>query len=64
MITSEKSLTIIICILIVGSLALTIKDSELSSKFIDLTSTGLGGYLALTIQKNKPVNRLTHSKDD
>lgn len=63
MITSDKSLTIIICILIVGSLALTIKNPDLSSKFIDLTSTGLGGYLALTIQKSKPVNSITQKKD-
>jgi hypothetical protein len=60
MITSEKSLTIIISILIAGSLILTIKNDQLSSKFIDLASTGLGGYLALTIQKNKPVNSITH----
>lgn len=61
MITSEKSLTVILSILIVGSLILTIRDEQLSSKFIDLTATGLGGYLALTIQKNKPVNNITQN---
>lgn len=63
MITSEKCLTLIIAILIAGSLVLTIKDDHLSTKFIDLTSTALGGYLALAVQRSKPVNSITQPRN-
>lgn len=42
-------------LLVVGSLILAIENNELGDKFIDLASTAIGGYLALTIQ-SKPVN--------
>lgn len=62
MITSERASLAILTCLVLGSLALAIKNTDLSSKFLDLTSTGLGGFLALSIQKKQPVNNLPQSE--
>lgn len=56
-------MTVIISFLVIGSLILVLKNANLAPKFIDLTSTALGGYLALSVQGFKPVNTLSHNEE-
>ena len=49
-----KGLNLVLSFLIIGAFILSIDHKDLSAKFIDLASTGLGGYLALTIREVAP----------
>jgi hypothetical protein len=53
----DGGFAIILCALVFGSFMLATEDSRLRGKFIDLASTGLGGYLALAVQ-GKGVNTI------
>lgn len=53
-----KGLNLVLGFLIIGAFVLSIEHKDLSAKFIDLASTGLGGYLALTIREVAPKQNL------
>jgi hypothetical protein len=53
----DRGFAVILCALVFGSFILATEDNKLSDKFVDLASTGLGGYLALAVQA-KGVNTI------
>jgi hypothetical protein len=55
---ATKGLNLVLGFLIIGAFVLSIDHKDLSAKFIDLASTGLGGYLALTIREVAPKQNL------
>jgi hypothetical protein len=58
MTTETKGLNLVLSCLIIGAFFLAVNHKDLSGKFIDLASTGLGGYLALTIREVAPKQNL------
>lgn len=55
-ISQNDTTSIIILVLILGSLIICLKHPATNSKFIDLAQAGLGGYLAILVQsKNTEI---------
>ncbi len=46
----DNSLSLLVLLLITGSLIISIQNPESDSKFLDLAQAGLGGYLAILVQ--------------
>lgn len=57
-IIQNNTTSIIVLVLILGSLTICLKHPGTNSKFIDLAQAGLGGYLAILVQ-----NKYTSIKD-
>ena len=46
----SNSVSLLVLLLISGSLVICIRNPNSNSKFIDLAQAGLGGYLAILVQ--------------
>ncbi len=49
----DNSVSLLIMMLIAGSLVICIKEPSSDSKFLDLAQAGLGGYLAILVQSKR-----------